>query len=131
MKFNKGKCKVLHLGKHNPGVQHRLGSTWLGNSSVERHPGVLVDNKLHTSKQCAAEAKKTNRLLDCINKDITSRDKDVIVVLYSVVVRPHLEYHVQFSSLLCKKVVDRLERIHRRATEMIKGLGSLPYKERL
>ena len=39
MKFNKGKCKVLHLGKHNPGVQHRLGSTWLESSSVERDAG--------------------------------------------------------------------------------------------
>ena len=27
MKFNKDKCKVLHLGKHNPAVQHRLRST--------------------------------------------------------------------------------------------------------
>ncbi|PKU41087.1 rna-directed dna polymerase from mobile element jockey-like [Limosa lapponica baueri] len=34
--FSKDKCKVLHLGKHNPGVQHRLGSTQLGSSSVER-----------------------------------------------------------------------------------------------
>ena len=38
MKFNE-KCKVLHLGKHNPGVQHRLGSTWLESSSVERDLG--------------------------------------------------------------------------------------------
>jgi len=47
MKLDEDKCKVLHLGKHNPGVQHRLGSTWLGSSSVERDPGVLVDNKLN------------------------------------------------------------------------------------
>ena len=52
MKFNKDKCKVLHLGKHNPGVQHRLGSTQLGSSSVERDLGVLVDNKLNVSEQC-------------------------------------------------------------------------------
>lgn len=32
-KFSKGKCKVLHLGMHNPGVQHKLGSTCLGTSS--------------------------------------------------------------------------------------------------
>ena len=39
MKFNKDKYKVLLLGKHNPGVQHRLGSTQRGRSSVEKEPG--------------------------------------------------------------------------------------------
>ncbi|GAB0181628.1 mitochondrial enolase superfamily member 1 [Grus japonensis] len=120
MKFNKDKCKVLHLGKHNPEVQHRLGSTWLESSSVERGLGVLVDNKLNMSEQCAAAAKKANRMLDCINKGITSRDKEVIITLYSALVRPHLEYCVQFWSLLYKKDVDRLERVQRRATKMIK-----------
>ena len=42
MKFNKDKCKIMHLGKYNPGVQHRLGSTWLESSSVGRDLGVLV-----------------------------------------------------------------------------------------
>ncbi|GAB0195104.1 hypothetical protein GRJ2_001975700 [Grus japonensis] len=128
IKFNKDKCKVLHLGKHNPGVQHRLGSTWLESSSVERVLGVLVDNKLNMSEQCAAVAKKANRMLGCINKDITSRDKEVIVPLYSTLVRSHLEYCVQFWSPLD---VDRLERVQRRATRTIEGLGSLPYEERL
>ena len=43
LKFNKDKCEVFHLGKHNPGVQHRLGSIQLGSSSVGRDVGVLVD----------------------------------------------------------------------------------------
>ena len=42
MKFNK-KCKIMHLGTHNLGVQHRLGSTWLEGSSVERDLGVRWD----------------------------------------------------------------------------------------
>jgi len=107
MKFNKDKCKVLHLGKHNPGVQHRVGSTWLGSSSVERDLGVLVDNKLNTSQQRAAAAKKANRILGCFNKGITSRDK-IIMPPYSALVRPHLEYCVQFWSPL---YVDRLKRV--------------------
>ncbi|KAK4830388.1 hypothetical protein QYF61_010899 [Mycteria americana] len=131
IKFNKDKCKVLHLRKCNPGVQHRLGSTQLGSSSVERDLGVLGDNKLNMSEQCAAAAKKANRMLGCINKGITSRDKAVIIPLYSALARPHLEYCVQFWSPLYKKDVDRLERVQRRASKMIKGLGSLPYEERL
>ncbi|KAK4830695.1 hypothetical protein QYF61_012864 [Mycteria americana] len=122
MKFKKDKCKVLHLGKHNPGVQHRLGSTGLGSSSVERDLGFLEDKQLNMSEQCAAAAKKANRMLGCINKGITSRDKEVIIPLHSALVRPHLEYCVQFWSLLYKKEVDRLERVQRRATKMIKGL---------
>jgi len=131
MKFDKDKCKVLHLRKHSLGVQHRLGSTWLGTSSVARILGVLVDNKLDMSEQGAAAAKKVNRFLGCINKGVTRRDEEVIIPLYSALVRPHLEYCVQFWSPLCKKDVDRLERVQRRATKMIRVLGSLPYGERL
>ncbi|PKU37934.1 rna-directed dna polymerase from mobile element jockey-like [Limosa lapponica baueri] len=128
MKFNKDNCKFLHPGKQNPGVQHRLGSTRLGSGSVEGDLGVLMD-KLKKSEQCAAAAKKANRMLGCINKGITSKDKDIIIPLYSGLVRPHLEYCIQFWSLLCKNDVDRLERVQRRTTMMIKGLGSLSYEE--
>ncbi|PKU48450.1 rna-directed dna polymerase from mobile element jockey-like [Limosa lapponica baueri] len=131
MKFIMDKCKVLHLGKHNPGLQHSLGLTWLGNNSLERDLGVLVDSKLTMSQQSAAATKKANRMLGCINRDITSRNKRVIIPLYSAPFRPYLEYCIQFSSPLYKEDVGRLARVQRRATKMIKGLGSLPYDERL
>ena len=73
-----------------------MGSTWMKTSSVERDLGVLVDIKVNMSEQCAAVAKKANRMLGCINKGITSRDKEVITPLYSALVRLHLEYCVQF-----------------------------------
>ncbi|PKU43585.1 reverse hypothetical protein [Limosa lapponica baueri] len=131
MKFKKDKCKVLHLGKHNPGVQNTLASMKLRSSSVERDLRVLEDHKLNMSEQCAAAAKQARRMLGCIKKIITSRDKELIIPLCSVLFRPHLQYCVQFWSLLHKKVVDRLEVAQRRGAKMIKGLGSHLYEERL
>ena len=46
-------------------------------------------------------------------------------------VRPHLEYCIQTWRPYRKKDIDKLERIHRRATKMIPELRDLSYKIRL
>lgn len=111
MKFTKDKCKVLNLGKHNPGVQQRLGPAQLGNSSVGRALGVLVGNKLRMSELCAAAAKK-EQVLSCINK---GREEKVIIPLYSALIWPHREFCVLFWSTHQKEVWARegAERGHR------------------
>lgn len=63
MKFNKGKCWVLHLRHSNARHRHRLGDEWLASSSAERDLGVLVDSRLNVSQQCVLAAKWVNLIL--------------------------------------------------------------------
>jgi len=71
--------------------QYRLGDDLLERSSVEKDLGVLADNRLAMSQQCALVAKKDGGILGCIKKSMVGRLREVILPHCSTLERPDLE----------------------------------------
>ncbi|KAJ7400650.1 hypothetical protein BTVI_103420 [Pitangus sulphuratus] len=86
MKFNKVKCKVLHVGWGNHKNKYRLGREWIESKSEEKDL-MLFDKKLDITQ-------KARNTLGCIKTGIACRLREVILPLYSTLVRLRLEYCV-------------------------------------
>ncbi|GAB0199601.1 sodium/potassium-transporting ATPase subunit beta-1-interacting protein 1 [Grus japonensis] len=78
LQFSKAKCKVLHLGQGNRRHRHRLVMSGTESGTAEKDSGVLVDEKLDMSRQCALAAQQDNRIPGCIKSSVTSRSREGI-----------------------------------------------------
>ncbi|GAB0180568.1 cAMP-dependent protein kinase inhibitor alpha [Grus japonensis] len=84
MKFNKAKCKVLHMGRSNLSIDTHWRDEEIESSPAEKDLETLVKEKLDTTWQCGFAAQKANYIPGCIKRSVVSRSREVILSLYSL-----------------------------------------------
>ena len=131
MLFNFGKCKCLHTGPGNTGMNYEMGGTILSKTVKENDLGITMNGNMKVSEQCRIAASKGNQVLGMIRRNITYKEKRLIIPLYKAIVSPHLEYCIHAWSPYLRKDIDMFDKIQRRATKLIPGLRDLTYEERL
>jgi len=98
MPFNTGQCHVLHVGMHNAEARYDLCGTRITPTQCELDLGVLVTSYFKFGAQCIAAEKKAQKILGFIKRIFIHRNRQTVMTLYKTLIRPILEYAVQFWS---------------------------------
>ena len=128
--INTSKCIVMHIG-HQGTDTYTMNNTELPIVQAHNDLGVIVSQDLKTTAHCRAIAAKGFRTLWSIRRAFRHLDAKTFLTLYTVFVRPKLEYCIQAASPCLKKDSELLERVQRTATRLIPGIAKLPYGTRL
>ncbi|GAB0190076.1 hypothetical protein GRJ2_001472900 [Grus japonensis] len=129
MKFNKAKSKVLHMGQGNLRHGYRLGYKWVESSPADKDLGILVDEKLNMSWQCALAAQKANRNPGLHQKCGQLRGGDSPPLLCSHETPPGVLHPARGSPV--QERHGPVEQVQRRATKLIRGLEHSSCEDRL
>ncbi len=125
------KCHILQVGTRNLKYDYEMSSEKLESLHCVKYLGVTITSNLKFSQQCKEAAGKANRMLGFIKRNFSFKNNDIILPLYNSLVRPHLEYAVQFWSPHLAMDIAKLEAVQRRAMKMIPSLRNKSYEERL
>ncbi|KAJ7413932.1 hypothetical protein WISP_87597 [Willisornis vidua] len=112
----------MQLGHKNSMQCYRLGEEWLRSGPVKKGPGNVGLQPEEHDSAIYLGGQKGQWHPGLFQNDVDSRIRAEIIPLYLALLRPHLEFCVQFWAPHYKKDIEVLECVQRRATELVKGL---------
>ena len=120
----------MHLGK-KVDFTYRLFGQEIEKVSEEKDLGIYIDSQLNFKLHIDFKIKKANQMLGLLKRSFNYMDKEMFLILYKSLIRPHLEYGSAIWSIPYKKESTKLENIQRRATKILPEMKNKSYTERL
>ena len=111
--------------------EYKLNGRPLGHSTKEKDLGIIIDEHLSFEDHMKSKINKANSISGLIRRTMTHLDKASFKLLFTTLVRPHLEYGNAVWSPHLRKHVEAIENVQRRATKWVPGLKDLSYECRL
>ena len=136
LRFNPSKCKVLHINNNeNPRNKYKLNGFELASVESECDLGVETTAAFDWNANIKNSIAKANKMIAWVARNLVCRSRDVMLLVYKSLIRPHIEYCVQIWSPVPRygnwATIIELENVQRKFTRLIDGVGLLPYGERL
>ena len=131
MEFNTSKCKILHVGRNNPGYDYTMNGEALQICEKEKDIGFNIHRSLKPSTHCNIIAKRAHSILSLISRNFHYRDKVTFVNLYCQHVRPILEFASPVWSPWLEGDKKVIESVQKRMVRMISGLHGHTYEQKL
>ena len=130
MEINPGKSKVMHVGKHNPGLPYYINGAKIATVTTEKDIGFWVRDDLSTSTHVQKARCKAIAEICRIKRNFSFIDKRAFCTLYNQRIRPHLDYGMTACPPGTVAEAKILEAVQSRATAMVYGLKHKNAEER-
>ena len=128
--FNVDKCSVMHIGQNKMQGNNNMSYQQVPTTDQQLDLGITITKDLKWQKQRKA-TKQPTEYLGSLPPTSCTKTKELMIPLYKSLVRPHLEYAVQFLSPHLRLDIDKIEKVQRRATKMIPEIRDLSYNQRI
>ena len=130
MEINPSKSKVMHVGRHNPGLPYRINGEEIATVSTEKDIGFWIQENLSTSTHVHKARCKALAEISRIKRNFSYIDKRAFCTLYNQRIRPHLDYGMTACPPDTAAEAKLLEFVQSKATAMVYGLRHKNSEER-
>ena len=115
LKFNVSKCKRMHIGSKNTRHIYTMYDSVLNRfeqpeTKIEKDLGIMISNDLKWSTQVSYASGKANKMLGIIKHSFKNLDINAPKLLYTSLVRPHLDYA---NSVWCPYLEQDFKKLNR------------------